>query len=189
MKRITLLLLLIIIHLFAYSQGTKIVGNYPQNETRPAFLPCLPKVAVIEYSENIRNPIQPFIFQKLHFETQFDFYLKITIEIDASGKIIVNIRDDYFTQTTTISSTMPGKDFANLMLILARCDFDNFYDKSAVDDLSSCNSFFEVSFNDEVKRARSSAFYPFDNSELQKVLWKHMYTCFSHDRITPRIEY
>ncbi|MDR0206894.1 MAG: hypothetical protein LBI45_06525 [Bacteroidales bacterium] len=189
MKKNILLLSLLLFHLFVYSQGTKIVSNYRQDETRPAFLLCLPNVAVNDYSENIRNSIHPFNFIKLHFETQFDFYLKVTIDIDASGKVIVNIQDDYFAQTTTISSTMYRNDFANLLLILARCDFDNFREESVVDNLNCCNSFFEVSFNDEVITARNSTFYPFNNRELQLTLWRKMNTCYFYDRITPRIEY
>jgi hypothetical protein len=177
MKRIILLLSLVIFNLFAYSQATR--------ETRPAFSPCRP-VTGIDYSENIRKPIQPFNFQTLHFETQYDFYLKVTIDIEANGVTIVNIQDDYFAQTTTIKSVMDKNDFANLMLILARCDFDSFREEPIVDDLKCCKSFFEISFNGQVYKASGCAFSPFDNRELEHALLTKMHTQSDNARIRMR---
>jgi hypothetical protein len=189
MKKIILLLLLSIIHLLTYSQRTSVVNNVRKNITRPVFLQCLPEIIRVEYSENTREPILPFNFKKLYFETRLDFYLIVTIEIDALGMTTVNIQDDYYAQTTTIKSKMTGSELHNLTHILAHCDYDSFRENAIADDLNCCNSFFEISFNDHVKRANESAFFPFNNRELELVLWKKMKISLHSNSITPSREY
>ena len=192
MKKIILLLSLIIFYLFAYTQAPRIVirDNISEYKTRPAFLPCRSNTVEINYLEKNRAPIIPFNFQKLHFETQFDYYLKVTIDIDASGKTIVIIQDDYYNQNTTIRSTMNRDDFSHLMIILARCDFDSFQEESVEEDvLNGCISTFEILFNNIVKRAKKCAFFPFENRELEIFLRNRMNICENGTLITPRIEY
>jgi len=119
--------------------------------------PCKP-VQGIDYSENVRKPIDPFIFQNLRFETQYGFYIRITLDIDGLGNTIINIQDDYYAETTTVKSVIDRNDFTNLLFILARCDFDSFREEKVKNDMKCCNSFFEIGYNDEIKRSRGCNF-------------------------------
>ena len=207
MKQIILLFLLVIFHLLTYAQptGDPRLTNPLGDTSRPSFWesskfttdnhkrsielsPCKP-VRGIDYSENIRQPIQPFIFQKLHFETSYGFYIRIALDIEASGKTVVNVQDDYSATTTTVRSDIDRNDFTNLLFILARCDFDSCQEKPVMDDLKCCNSFFEISYNNQIKKAKGCDFSPFDNRELEQALWSYIAFKASHALAAPQIEY
>ena len=149
---------------------------------------CKP-VRGIDYSENTRKPIEPFVFQKLRFETQYGFYVRVTLDIDASGNTIVDIQDDYYAETTTVKSVIDRNDFTNLLFILARCDFDSFREEKVKNDMKCCNSFFEIAYNDEIKRSRGCAFSPFDNRELEQALWSFIVFKAGHAKAAPQTEY
>jgi hypothetical protein len=210
MKPIALLFLFIFFHLFSYSQKEKppkqAFGNPPPYERptmwdsnsityptpsgyiSPEYTPCQP-VRGIDYTESLRTPMQPFNFHKLRFETYYGYYLKITLEIFASGNSIVNIEDEYYAQTTNINSAMDRKEFTDILFILARCDYDSFVEEKVKNNLKCCNSFFEVSFNDEIKRCRGCAFSPFNNRELESALWHFIVFKAQHALDAPNIPY
>jgi len=197
MKQITILLSFIITQLIVCSQNrhyrfeechtlanpylswsTNSVGSpslikeyAPKLYFSPEHTPCNPFFST-ESDENDRIPIQPFNFQKLRFETNYGFYLRITLEIDALGYSVVVLKDDYYAELTTIKSRLSLKDFEKLMYILARCDFDSFRDENISEDFKCCKSYFEISFNDETIKSRECSFFPFKNSELEKEIWR-----------------
>jgi hypothetical protein len=150
--------------------------------------PCKPTRG-IDYTENTRKPLDPFIFQKLHFETSYGYYTRITLDIEAKGNTIVNIQDDYYAQTTTIRSDIGRNDFTNLLFILARCDYDSFRDIPVNDDMKCCSSFIEIGYNNEIKRSRGCAFVPFNYRELEDTLWSYIVLKASHALDAPQTEY
>jgi hypothetical protein len=135
--------------------------------------------------------MQNFQFQKLHFETKVDYYLLISIDIDASGMTIVTIKDDYFERSTTIKSKLYRFEFVDLLNILARCDFDSFQEEAVEDDSCCCNSFIEITYNNQTIRARRDAFYPFDDKDLRFALSKKLHSPLSHsqNRIVLRTDF
>jgi len=196
MKKIFIFLGLVFLHFFAFSQqnyspffGPPTLWNsyllwnsypmgsdllvFPYNKgyINPQYSPCQP-VKGIDNDEYLRAPIQPFEFQKLHFETRYGYYLKISLDIFASGYSVIVFEEDYYAEQTTIKSELPAKVFVNLKHILARCDFDNFREEKVNEDMKCCNSFFEISFNEEIKRSRGCSFTPFNNRELESALWQ-----------------
>ncbi|MCL2290789.1 MAG: hypothetical protein FWC34_08850 [Bacteroidetes bacterium] len=204
MKKIILLFLLAIFHLFAYAQTGMNPGpnkydrgpqlwkddSYPTlNETKRPMLSACQPVRGIDYSENTRQPIQPFVFQNLRFETSYGFYKRITLEINASGNTVVNVHDEYYAETTTIRSDIDRNDFTNLLFVLARCDFDSFQEKPVVNDMKCCNSFFEIQFNDQIKKSSGCTFSPFDNRELEHALWSYIVFKAEHAIIAPQTQY
>jgi len=155
----------------SYPMGSELlVFPYNKGYIKPEYSPCQP-VRGIDYDEYLRTPIQPFEFHKLHFETKYGFYLKITLDIYASGYSVIIFEEDYYAEKTTIKSELPTKDFIDLKHILARCDFDSFREEKVKEDMKCCNSFFEISYNEETKRSRGCSFSPFNNRELESALW------------------
>jgi len=178
---------------FKWNQNT--IGSvYSFNEPfswlhrRPSFLLCKP-IQGIDYSDNVRTPIQPFHFEKLLFETNYDYYLKITLQIFDSGQSVVKLEDDYFSEFTTINTVLNLKDYTDLMHILARCDFESFKEEKAIDEMKCCHSFFEIYFNNETKRSSGCAFSPFNNRELESVLWNIITYNIRHSKSSPIINY
>jgi hypothetical protein len=184
MKKSILFFSIIIFHLLVFSQKMNIFGNSPPFESRSAFLPCIPEYHCYYYEDEIkRKPMQDFQFQKLHFETKLDYYLFVSIDIDASRMVTINIKDNYFERTTTILKKMYKFQFVELLNFLARCDFDSFQEEAVEDASCSCSSFIEITFNGQVVRARRDAFYPIDDKDLRFALSKNIPNPISQNRV------
>jgi len=173
----------------SYPMGSELfLFPYAKGYIKPEYSPCQP-VRGIDYSENISTPIQPFEFHKLHFETRYGFYLKITLDIYASGQSIIVFVEDYYAEQTTVKSALPPKDFIDLKHILARCDFDSFREEKVQEDIKCCNSFFEISFNEETIRSSGCSFSPFNNRELESALWHIILFKIRQAKSSPNVNY
>jgi len=173
----------------SYPIGSELlVFPYNKGYIKPEYSPCQP-VRGIDYSENIRTPIQPFEFHKLHFETRYGYYLKITLDIFASGHSEVFLDEEFYEEQTTIKSALPSKDFIDLKHILARCDFDSFREEKVNENMKCCSSFFEISYNEKTKRSKGCSFTPFNNRELESALWHIILFYIQQAKSSPNTRY
>ena len=142
------------------------------------------------------NSLNGFTFVKLHFETSFeeashDLYLKVTLDVDSTRKSRVIIHDDYMNETNIVATKMSKNDYIEFTRVLSACDFSTFSEEyfKAEENMKCCNSFFEIRYDDQIKKCKGCTLFPFYYPVLKEFLWNYIATQSYFSGRTPAIRY
>jgi len=167
-------------HIFGHLEQKYYIISFTENtlvlapDGRDIFKLCRPNE---ENQYVFVNSLNTFTFEKLRFETSFE-YFTITLDIDVNKNSRVKIHDDYMNDTKVVTSAIGKYEYRYLIQILAACDIDSFpenYDWTDDSNVACCHSVFHIHYdNNQLKKCKGCSLFPFDYPPLENFIWDYI---------------
>jgi len=134
---------------------------------------------------------QTIQFISLYFETKLGLHTKIALFIDSTKLSQIFIYNRTYEEKTEIKSPIDPKTYYRLISILENYDIGRFPEEYFMldDDVQCSNSFFEIKYNDQIKRCKSCAYFPFNYAKLESFIRNHIEVRAGLSIGAPRIYY
>ena len=136
------------------------------------------------------NTLNTFTFEKLHFETSFE-YFTITLDIDAEKNSRLKIHDDYMNDTKVVTTSIDKFEYRYLIQVLSAVDIDSLQEEYKLtnhSNLECCHSAFQIHYNtNQVKKCKGCSLFPFDYPGLENFLLDYINTKAASSNFGPEI--